>query len=122
MLGEWAHVRLLQISAAPSADVVEASAKQLGHAIYTTEMGEDVADLLDRYAYKAILVDEQKLPDMTAESVVQSLRSRRIGVPVFVLCDEAVPRSPLLRVPQVAGYIQRSRIGEDLGPTIDRYC
>lgn len=78
-------MRVLQIQAdASTADSIELYLKAEGFKVYTTDLGEEGADLAKLYDYDAILLDAA-LPDMTGLDLLRTLRRNAIATPVLIL-------------------------------------
>src|SRR6516225_8937391 len=66
------------------AQSIELMLKSESFNVYTTEFGEEGADLGKVYAYDIILLD-LNLPDMSGFEVVRSLRLSKVKTPILIL-------------------------------------
>ena len=67
---------------------IELILKREGFNVYTTELGEEGADLGKLYDYDLILLD-LSLPDMSGLEVLRTLRNARVETPVMILTGSA---------------------------------
>jgi len=67
-----------------TAQSIELMLKSEGFNVYTTELGEEGADLGKLYDYDIVLLD-LNLPDMSGFEVLRSLRVSKIKTPILIL-------------------------------------
>jgi two-component system cell cycle response regulator CtrA len=67
-----------------TAQAIELMLKSESFNVYTTDLGEDGADLGKLYDYDIILLD-LNLPDMTGFEVLRSLRVSKVKTPILIL-------------------------------------
>src|SRR4029079_5082557 len=67
-----------------TAQSIELMLRSEGFTVYTTDLGEEGAELGKLYDYDIILLD-LNLPDMSGHDVLRNLRVSKISTPVLVL-------------------------------------
>ena len=81
------RILLIEDDAAVSRGI-ELILKREGFNVYSTELGEEGADLGKLYDYDLILLD-LSLPDMNGLEVLRTLRNARVETPVMILTGSA---------------------------------
>lgn len=82
-------MRILQIEDdGATAQSVELMLKSGGFNVFSTDLGEEGADLAKIYEYDAILLD-LNLPDVSGRSVLRDLRASKVTTPIIVLTGDS---------------------------------